>query len=54
MRDRLLVTLEVRDPTGQPAAADVVPLLHTQTPLIRDILAANASRIEEASFPWWG
>jgi hypothetical protein len=54
VRDRLLVTLEVRDPTGQPAAAGAVPLLYRQAPLIRDILAANASRIDEVSFPWWG
>jgi hypothetical protein len=54
VRDRLLVTLEVRDPTRQPTSAGAAPLLMTQAPLIRDVLAANASRIDGVSFPWWG
>jgi hypothetical protein len=54
VRDRLLVTLEVTDLTGQRTAAGPAPLLLTQAPLIRDVLAVNASRIDEVSFPWWG
>ena len=45
---RLLVTLEVYDQDGEPPAHVV-----TQTPLIRDVFADNASRSGEASYLWW-
>jgi hypothetical protein len=57
VRGRLLVTLSVRNNHQQPAtAAEVLrakPRMVTQAPMIRDVLAANASRIDQASFPWW-
>jgi hypothetical protein len=53
VRGPLLVTVEVSDVSGRPPAAGEASLV-AQGPLVRDVIAENASRIDEVSLPWWG
>jgi hypothetical protein len=53
LRGRLLVTLKVSDRPVYEYTPGVKPPVVTETPMIRDVLADNASRLEEASYPWW-